>query len=196
VPAVRRRVFPLFFVFLFAAACGGPCYFDLQTDVPEKQGGLMLDKVLLVEDAEISETYRDFRIVCRESPFQVRYHNSASWSRSPDELIEEAVVHFWKKRAVFKKVNTVGSEDDPDWVMRMRVNVIEKSLIQKKWQARLAMDVEIVDPESEKTILAHSFDRKLALGKNKIRLLPDKASMILHEELLKIEAKLFGNERN
>lgn len=187
---IKGKVGLLAGILLFSWGCGNPYYFDLQTEVPPRHEDWRIDKVLLVEDVEISETYRDSRIVCRESPFQVKYHNTASWSKSPDELIEDAVVLFWKQRAVFKKVNTYGSGKDPDWTMRMRIDVIEKYLVQKNWYARLALEMEIVNPENNETLLVHSFDRRSALGKNRIRLVPEKISQILYEELLKVEAKL------
>ena len=186
----RRNVLLLAGMFLFFWGCSSPYYFDLQTEVPKRKEAWQLDKVLLVEDAEINETYRDLRIVCRGTPFQVKYLNRASWSKPPDELIEDAVVLFWKQRGIFRKVNTYGSGNDPDWTMRMRIDILERFQVQKNWYARLALELEIIDAKSGETQLVHSFDRKSALAKHTIRLLPGKISQILHEELLKIEAKL------
>ncbi len=187
---VTGRIFPLVGILIFAWACGGPRYFDLQTEIPENRGGFKLDKVLLVEDVEINETYRDYRIVYRESPFQVKYHNFALWSKTPEELIEDAVIDFWKKRSVFKKVNAYGSGADPDLTMRIRIDAIEKCRVQKNWFVRLALDAEIADSGNKGILLVHSFDRKMRLEVNQIRFVPEKISNILHEELLKIEAKL------
>lgn len=186
----RCSVLLLVGIFFFFWGCGSPYYFDLQTEVPERKDVWQLDKVLQVEDAEINETYRDLRIVCRGTPFQVKYLSRASWSKPPDELIEDAVVLFWKQRGIFRKVNTYGSGNDPDWTMRMRIDILERFQVQKNWYARLALELEIIDAKSGETQLVHSFDRKSALAKHTIRLLPGKISQILHEELLKIEAKL------
>ena len=101
-------------IFLLVWGCASPRYFDLQTGIPENRAGGRLEKVLLIEDAGINDTYRDCRIVCRESPFQVTYANFSSWSKTPDALIEDAVVLYWKQRAVFTKVDTAGNGDDPE----------------------------------------------------------------------------------
>ncbi|MBU4404493.1 MAG: ABC-type transport auxiliary lipoprotein family protein [Candidatus Aminicenantes bacterium] len=175
---------------LLVWACGGPNYFDLHLENPENPGGLKLDKVLLIEDVEINQTYQDQRIVYRESPFQVKYYNFMLWSKPPNDLIEDAVVDFWRKRSVFKKVNVYGSGEDADLTMRIKIDAIEKYYFQKNWYARLAMDMEIVDVESRETVLRHSFDQKMILKVKKVRALPEKISEILHNELLKIEAKL------
>ena len=187
---VKVRVFLLLNFLLFVWACSGPHYFDLQTEIPEKQGDFKLAKVLAVEDVEINETYRDYRIVYRDSPFQVKYYNFASWSKTPDDLIEDAVIDFWKKRALFKKVNANGYGDDSDWTMKIRIGAIEKCYVQKEWYVRLALETEIVDSKNDESLLIHSFDRKTRLAGKKIRYVPEMISKILHEELLKIEAKL------
>jgi len=187
---MKGRIFLSVGFLLSAWACGGPHYFDLQTDIPENRGNYKIDKVLLVEDVEANDTYRDYRIVCRKSPFQVKYHHAAQWSKPPDDLIEDAVVFFWKKRGIFKKVNAYGSGDDPDWTMKIYIAAIERVQTQKKWHARLALEMEITDTESNEIVLVHSFDRKSLLGMGGLAMIPQKISAILHEELLKVEAKL------
>ncbi len=182
--------FLLAVVAMLAGGCAGPYYFDLQTEIPEGRGKVKIDKVLLIDRIAISETYRDYRIVIRESPFRVKYGYFDLWTRSPEELIEDAVARFWAKRSVFRKVETYGSGDDHDLVMKTRVEAIEKCLVGSKWHARLALDVEIADPENGAVLLSHSFDRREMLEGKKTSLVPAKISMILHEELMKIERKL------
>lgn len=177
-------------IFILHWACAAPYYFDLQAEPPERERNGQLDRILLVENVEINEIYRDFRIVCRDEPFRLKYHSRALWSESPDSLLEDAVVLFWNQREFFRKVNRYGSSGDPDWEMRIRLNAIERSYIGKKWYARLAMDIEIAGFENNETVLTHSFDRKSALERKNIRLLPEKILRMLHEELLKVEAKL------
>ena len=184
------RTFLLTAMLVFAWACAGPRYFDLQTEIPETRDNFRVEKFLLIDDVEVNATYRDYRIVCRETPFQVTYHSSASWSKSPDELIEDAIVLFWKKRAIFKKVNAYGSSDDPDWKMKIYIGAMEKVQVQKKWFARLALEMEISDVGNNEILLVHSFDRTMALEKKRIAMVPQKISAILHEELLQVEAKL------
>jgi len=186
----RNRIFLLVGFSLFFWACAGPKYFDLHLENPENPGALKLDKVLLIEDVEINQTYQDQRIVYRESLFQVKYYSYRFWSKSPDDLIEDAVVDFLRKNRVFKKVNVYGSGGDADLAMRMKINAIEKYYFQKNWYARLAMDMEIMNAENRQTILTHFFDQKMRLEGNKARDLPEKISEILFIELSEIAAKL------
>jgi ABC-type uncharacterized transport system auxiliary subunit len=175
---------------LLAGGCAGPCYFDLQTGTAPGGGGVRIDKVLLVDRVDINETYRDYRIVVRTSPFRVQYAASASWSRTPDELVEDAVAGFLAKRSVFRKVETFDSGGEHDLELKIRIEAIEKRLVGRVWHARLALGMEVVDAESGTVLLSHSFDRQVPLEGNKIRLVPEKISMILREELLKVEAGL------
>jgi ABC-type uncharacterized transport system auxiliary subunit len=186
----RRQRVTLAGMLLLFCGCSGPYYYDLQTGIPASQGQTRIDKVLLIDRVAINETYRDYRIVCRESPFRVKYANSACWSKSPDELIEDAVAGYWRKRSVFRKVAACEDAGEPDWTMKIRVEAVEKQLFERKWHARLALDLEIVDSRSDAVLLSHSFDRKAVLEGKRNRLLPGKISLILNEELMKIEAAL------
>lgn len=189
-PKAERRVWLPVIVLWFSWACGGPAYFDLHLDHPENQGAFRMDKVLRIEDAEINPTYRDQRVVCRESPFQVKYSNFTLWSRPPDDLVEDVVVDFWRKSRIFKNVGAYGDGGDADLSLRMKIEAIERYRDQDGWYARLAMDMEIVHADDGDAVLRHDFDRKLKLGRNKARDLPEKISQILHGELLKIAARL------
>ncbi len=186
----RSRIFLMVAFLLFAWACGGPYFFDLHLENSENPGAVRLNKVLLIEDVEINQTYLDQRIVYRESPFQVKYYNFTFWSKSPADLIEDAVFDFWRKSPIFKKVNAYGSAGDADLTMRIKIAAIERYYSQDGWYARLAMDIEIEDSESKEIVLTHAFDRKLKLKGNKVSDLPEKISEILRDELLKIAAKL------
>jgi ABC-type uncharacterized transport system auxiliary subunit len=182
----KMRVFlPVGFL-LLVWACAGPAYFDLHLENPENPGVKIPGKVLLVEDVEINQTYQDQRIVYRESPFQVKYYSFRFWSKSPDDLVEDAVVDFWRKSRIFKKVNTYGSGGDADLTMRMKIDAIEQFYFQKNWYARLAMDMEIMTSETWQPVLSHSFDRKMRLKGSKARFLAEKISEILTNELSKI----------
>ena len=178
-------IFPIIFL-----GCGGPYYFDINIESPAFHGDFKLDKTLLVEDVETNHTYRDSRIVYRESQFKVKYSGFKFWAKSPDDLIEATVILFWRGSGIFKKVSGYYSRGESDWIMRIQLDAIEMRHIQKKWIARLALDIEIVDSDNEKTILVHSFDRNKELRGKNFEDLPKKISQILHEELLKIAAKL------
>jgi ABC-type uncharacterized transport system auxiliary subunit len=190
--AIRRHAVTLAGMVLLFTGCGGLHYYDLQTETPAGPGGIKIDKALLVERITINETYRDYRIVCRESPFLLKYANFASWSKSPDELIEDAVVRFWRKRSVFKKVTAYEDAGEPDWTLKTGVEAVEKILVAGKWHARLALDWEIVDARNGNVLLSRSFDRQESLEGKKNRLVPGKISLILNQELMKLEAELLA----
>lgn len=190
--AVRRHAVTLAGMVLLFGGCSGLHYYDLQTEIPAGPGEIKIDKVLLVERITINETYRDYRIVCRESPFQLKYAIFASWSKSPDELIEDAVVRFWKKRSVFRKVTAYEDAGEPSWTLKTRVEAVEKILVAGKWHARLALDWEIGDALNDTVLLSRSFDRQESLDGKKNRLVPAKISLILNQELMKLEAELLA----
>ncbi len=193
-PVLKSRFLPWAGLLLFLCACSGPHYFDLQTEVPEYRGHGRIDKTLRVDGVGINQTYLDSRIVSRESPFQVTYAAFSAWSKNPEEMIQDAVIRFWRQRAFFKRVAAYEDAAEPDWTMKIRIEAIEKILVARKWHARLALDIEIVDSRNDDVLLSHSFDRKTSLDGKKNRLLPGRISRILHDELMKIEARLLARE--
>lgn len=193
-PVLKFRFLPWAGLLLFLCACSGPHYFDLLTEVPEYRGHGQIDKTLRIDGVGINRTYLDYRIVSRESPFQMKYAAYSAWSKNPEELIQDAVIRFWRQRAFFRRIAAYEDAAEPDWTMKIRVEAIEKILVARKWHARLALDIEIVDSRNDDVLLNHSFDRKTSLDGKKNRLLPGRISWILHDELMKIEAKLLARQ--
>jgi ABC-type uncharacterized transport system auxiliary subunit len=171
-------------------SCTGTHYYDLNIQHLPIYNSLRSEKTLRVEDVEANETYQDFRIVFRRSPFRIKYLTYRVWAKTPDELIEDALVYFFKKSGIFKHVSTEYSSADPDLLMRAKIICLEMCQIKKEWHARLALDLELVDAHSERIILVYSFDRKEKMEAKKTGFLPQKISKILHEELLKVGTKL------
>jgi ABC-type uncharacterized transport system auxiliary subunit len=186
----QRAPIMLALLVLLCGGCGGPYYFDLQTEVVEARGAPAIDRVLLIDRVDISEVCRDVRVVSRVSPFLVRYSACSFWARPPEDLIADAAASFWTRRATFRRVLLYGDDGESDWTMKMWVEAFEKRLVEGKWHARLAMQVEMRDSRGDRLYLRHAFDRQVPLEGKKDRLLPEAISRILTEELLKIEARL------
>ena len=184
------KFLPVMVVLIFHLGCEGPRYYDLNFEPPGFLADFTLEKVLQMEDVEANHTYHSTRMVYRESQFRVKYAGSESWAKSPTDLIETAATIFWRRSGIFKKVNGYYSRGESDWTLKIQLNAIEMVRRDKRWLARLALDMEIFDTEDETTILLHSFDRSRELRGKKFDRLPQKITEIMHEELLKVAEKL------
>jgi ABC-type uncharacterized transport system auxiliary subunit len=146
----------------------------------------VIDKILLVEKIDIEEIYNDYRLVYRESPFQLNYYSYKFWIKKPDRVIRDAIVQYLSNKKVFNKVIIEFFEWEPDLIMKVRTNIIEEYDIGENWFAHLSMKFKIIDFKSGEVILTHKFDRKKRLIIKKVDNIPVCLSKILQEELDKV----------
>lgn len=178
------------FIFIFLYGCGGPYYFDLYLGPAQPVGKVKIDKILLVDDINSNEVYWTQRMVFRNSPYQVEYFTFKQWAKRPDELIKDAVVHFYRNSSLFNKVIEDYSSIEPDIILKINVYALEMSRNDKEWYAHLAMDLEVFYRETKEIIVTYSFDRKEKVKGKKARYIPEQISWILKEELIKVSEKL------
>ena len=83
-------------------------------------------------------------------------------------------------------------QGDPEIVLRSTIRLLEEIDNPKVWFARLAMDLEFLEFKSGRSLLKHSFDRRLPLQVRKVQQLPAVLSTILMGELDIAVRKLAG----
>ncbi len=96
------------------------------------------------------------------------------------------------KKEGFPRVMLDVLQGDPEIVLRSNVRLVEEIDNPKVWFGRLAMDLEFLEFKSGRSLIRHSFDRKLPLQVRKVRVLPAVLSAILMEELDIAVRKLAG----
>lgn len=180
----------LVLIVLAAGACAGPHYFDLNLHPEDGPEMNKIDRILEVDDIRTNETFWNRQIVYRKSPYRIQYYPFKYWSKQPGELIQDAVIYYYRNGSFFSKVVDDYSSVEPDLVMKIHIDALEMIRRQNRWHARLALDIEIVDQKTEKTILNHTFDRMERIRGKKPRYLPEKISRILREELVKLVRKI------
>ncbi|MGD2092585.1 MAG: ABC-type transport auxiliary lipoprotein family protein [Candidatus Aminicenantes bacterium] len=149
-----------------------------------------IDKVLLVEPVEVDPIYNDYRIVYRTSPFHLNYYSYKYWIKKPEAMIRDAIVDYFSKNNVFKKVVTGFAQGEPDIRLKAVVHILEEYDRPGSWFAQLKMDIRVIDFKTGEPVLSHSFERERQLTTRKIEHLPIAISGLLHEELNKMIRKL------
>jgi hypothetical protein len=74
-------------------------------------------------------------------------------------------------------------QGDPEIALRSNVRLVEEIDNPNVWFGRLAMDLEFLEFKTGRTIVKHTFDRRLPLEARKVRFLPGVLSGILITEL-------------
>ena len=167
-------------------------YFQIVATDKDAQLHPKVDKALYVEPVRVDPLYDDFRVIYRVSLYELKYYSYVFWAKKPDALFHEAIGNYLLMKEGFSRVTLDVLQGDPEIVLRTNVRLVEEIDNPKVWFARLAMDLEFLEFKSGRSLLRHSFDRRLPLPVRKVRALPAVLSGILTEELDIAVRKLAG----
>jgi hypothetical protein len=172
-------------VLLLAACFSVPTkrYFQIIATGKDAQLHPKVEKALYIEPVRVDPLYDDFRVIYRVSMYELKYYSYVFWTKKPDGLFRDAIGDYLLLKEGFSRVTLDVLQGDPEIVLRANVRLVEEIDDPKVWFGRLAMDLEFLEFKSGRSLLKHSFDRRLPLQVRKARALPAVLSMILMEEL-------------
>jgi ABC-type uncharacterized transport system auxiliary subunit len=172
-------------VLLFAACFSVPTkrYFEIVATGKDAQLHPKVGKALYIEPVRVDPLYDDFRVIYRVSMFELEYYSYVFWAKKPDSLFRDAMGDYLIEKEGFTRVTLDVLQGDPEIVLRSSIRLVEEIDNPKVWFARLAMDLEFVEFKSGKSLIRHSFDRRLPFQVRKVRNFPAVLSRILVEEL-------------
>jgi uncharacterized lipoprotein YmbA len=181
-------------VILLAACFSVPTkrYFQIVVQDMDAQPHPKIDKTLYIEPVRVDPLYDDFRVIYRVSLYELKYYSYVFWAKKPDALFREAMSDYLLTKKGFPRVTLDVLQGDPEIVLRSSVRLVEEIDNPKVWFGRLAMELEFLEFKSGRSLLKHSFDRRLPLQVRKVRQLPAVLSKILMGELDIAVRKLAG----
>lgn len=184
-----RKYSFIILLIIFLSSCmssPGRKYYQLYLEGEEKPAEKTINKIIMIEQVKVDDLYDDFRVVYRISPFQINYYSYAFWADKPAKLIRDSLTHYFLKRQIFRKVIQEISEGIPDIVLKSKIHFIEEIDSPESWYARLSMEIEVLDFESNERLYFQQFDRREPLYAKNVALVPVVLSNILEAELNKI----------
>jgi ABC-type uncharacterized transport system auxiliary subunit len=172
-------------VLFFAACFSVPTkrYFEIVATGKDALLHPKVDKVLYIEPVRVDPLYDDFRVIYRVSKFELQYYSYIFWAKKPAGLFRDAMGDYLIEKEGFARVTLDVLQGDPEIVLRSSIRLVEEIDNPKVWFARLAMDLEFLEFKSGKSLLRHSFDRRLPFQVRKVPQFPAVLSRILMEEL-------------
>jgi ABC-type uncharacterized transport system auxiliary subunit len=182
---MRKHALSLAAILLLTACFSSPTkrYFQIMPQDKDPLPHPTVGRSLYVEPVRVDPLYDDFRIIYRVTPYELKYYASVFWAKKPDVLFRDAIDDYLGRKEGFSRVSLDVLQGEPEIVLRSSVRLIEEIDNPDAWFGRLAMDLEFLDFKSGKTIVRHSFDRRLPLGAKKTQFLPAVLSKILVDEL-------------
>ena len=182
---MRKLAIPLLSMLLVAGCLSAPTkrYFQIVAMDLDARPPPLIGKVVYIEPVRVDPLYDDFRVIYRVSPYELKYYSTVFWAKTPDDLVREAISDYLIRKAGFPRVMIDVLQGEPEISLRTNVRLIEEIDNPDVWYARLAMDLEFLEFKSGKTIVRHTFDRKMPLEARKVRFLPGVLSGMLVTEL-------------
>lgn len=189
---MKRTAFILAALVLLAACSSMPVkrYFQIGLAEYPRVSLPRFEKSVRVAPVEVDSFYDDFRIVYRVSTYELRYYPYEYWAKKPSLMLRTAAAEMLAGMRAFSQVSTDDAGAEADFVLKMKVRVMEEVDSPNGWQGRLAADLEFLEGGTGRTLLAQSFDRKVAMREDKVEMLPATLTGILSEELQKAVAAL------
>jgi ABC-type uncharacterized transport system auxiliary subunit len=188
--AARCTLLVLFLTGCFSAP--SKRYFEIVPTDKDAQPHPKIDKTLYIEPIRIDPLYDDFRVIFRVSLYELKYYSYVFWAKKPDILFRDAISDYLLIKEGFPRVTLDVLQGDPEIVLRSNVRLVEEIDYPNVWFARLAMDLEFLEFKSGRSLIRHSFDKRLPLLGRKVQELPAVLSGILTDELDIAVRKLAG----
>jgi len=181
----KRMVLGILGILVLAGCFSRPGrqYFDISLTTETVSSDVRSERILMIDDVLIDDVYDDYRIVYRVSPYEINYYSFIFWADKPDILIEDSIADYFAEKGLFRDVVQEFDQPVPDWILKARIHIIEEVDEEPAWSARLAMEMKILNAETQDVLVSHRFDRREKLGTNNVELLPVVVSRILEEEL-------------
>jgi len=182
---MRKHALTLAAVLLLTGCLSTPNkrYFQIVAMDRDAQPHPRVDKVLYIEPVRVDPLYDDFRVIYRVSLYELKYYSSVFWAKKPDALFREAMGDYLVRKEGFPRVMLDVLQGDPEIVLRSNVRLIEEIDNPNVWFGRLAMDLEFLEFKTGRSLVKHSFDKRMPLGARKVRFLPAVLSGIFVGEL-------------
>jgi ABC-type uncharacterized transport system auxiliary subunit len=181
-----KKIGLLFIIIIFGFGCvpSPPKHYH-QIYLPENPevAAIRIDKILYVDRVEVKQLYDNFEIVYRDTPYHLNYYNYDFWAQKPAQLIRDSFLDFFRKNRNFSGIYRDLTKGDPDLVLKARIRAIEEEDRADAWYARLSMEIEIGDFETEEILVFHEFEKLRGMPEKDVKHLAVAISQILEEEL-------------
>lgn len=184
-----KKIGLLLLFVLFGFGCmSSPAKRYYQIYLPENLdvSTIEIGKTLYIDRVESKQFYDNFEIVYRNSPYHINYYSYDFWAEKPGQLIRDSIYEYFKKNRNFVAIYRDLISGNPDLILKARIRAIEEEDHEDAWYARLSMEIEISDFETEEVLVSHEFEELRKLPEKDISHLPVVISQILEEELILI----------
>lgn len=126
---------------------------------PAKTMGKMISGTVRVKPFDVDKIYRRHNIVYRKSLYEMYYYNTQFWASQPSDMITDVIAKHLSESGLFSDI-ILELERRPDYVLSGRVLALDELQSDEKSYARVSIVFELKDYKTDRSIVAHSFERR------------------------------------
>ncbi len=146
-------------------------------------GSKVKKRLILLKDIEVNDFYDDYRLVYRESKYELNYYTYDFWTSKPDKLLKKELITYMN--AVQDRFVIRDEFDDrlPAYFIECQVEAIEEVDRRTGRFGRLSMLFKLFDNKNGKLLFRFSFDDVQRYQENRVSSLPRAISIVLKRNI-------------
>lgn len=172
---------------LFSSSAPVKHYYQIYY-TPSKILGKKISGTVRIKPFDADNIYRIHNIVKRQSPNEILYFTNRFWASRPADMITDQIANHVSEIEFFSDI-ILQLDRRPDFVLTGRVIALDLLDSEEKWFARVSILFELKDYKSERTIVAHFFEKRKEVTNKEVVYVVRAMGEIIEEE-----AEVFFNK--
>jgi uncharacterized lipoprotein YmbA len=141
------------------------------------------DRSAVVGVVDIVAPYDGEKIVFRTDDLEVKYFNYRLWVEPPPDMIRKLMSEKLEHAGLFSAVETYLESTSDHLMFSIKLLAIEETVEGTRHHARLALRLQLRDPQTEKIIWRAEFDKTKRVKGDSVLALIEKFNEIYNEEV-------------
>lgn len=154
---------------------------DVKPDFPGN--GPFIEKSCLITSVEMYPAYSTHQIAIREDSHEIKYFTLNIWAVRPGQSLTNIMTEFFKNHKVFESVHLPTLITETDLTLGTIVYNLEVVHERRDYYARLNIEYQLKDNQSDQIVHNHRADRRVLLDDRDLNLFAAAISSIFIEEL-------------
>ena len=149
-----------------------------------------IEATLRIKSFDADKIYKRYNMVYRSSFEEMFYYNTHFWATKPSDMITDLVANHFQKQHVFSDI-TVSMDKKPNYVVSGRIMALDEIVEGEKSYARVSIFFELKDYKTDKTIITHTFEKRLEAEEQKPLYIVRAMGEIINSEIDVFIAKIY-----
>ena len=145
--------------------------------------GQPVEKSCLITPVDVYPAYSTHQIAVREHSHEIKYFVLNIWAVRPEQSLTNIITEFFKNHKVFESVHLPTLSTDTDFTLGTTVYNLEIVNERRDYYARLNVEYQLKDNQSNQIIHDHRADKRVLLADRDLNLFAAAISDIFVEEL-------------